>query len=170
MPLTPRGLIYPAEADHTRLWEHLENLADSADTALDAIDVTNDEYTAYAPVWTASTTNPTLGNGSLTGGYIKRGRNVDFFIRTVFGSTTAGGSGTYSWTLPFAAASSFDGVGWGVAFDSSASLVLPRICFTNTGTTVVMHDMSGVRVSNAAPFAVANADRFHLCGSYQSAA
>lgn len=34
MATTSRGLIYPASTDHTRLWEHLENLATSADTAI----------------------------------------------------------------------------------------------------------------------------------------
>jgi hypothetical protein len=34
MPETPRGIIYPESDAHTRLWEHLQNLADSVDDAI----------------------------------------------------------------------------------------------------------------------------------------
>lgn len=37
MPTTPRGIVYPASSEHTRLWEHLQATADSADAALDLI-------------------------------------------------------------------------------------------------------------------------------------
>lgn len=34
MPTTPLGLTYPLSSEHTRLWEHLQNLAESADDAI----------------------------------------------------------------------------------------------------------------------------------------
>ncbi len=34
MPSTPRGITYPDSAAHTRLWEHLQTLAQSVDAAL----------------------------------------------------------------------------------------------------------------------------------------
>ncbi len=34
MPTTPTGLVYPASTDHTRLWEHFQALATSAETPL----------------------------------------------------------------------------------------------------------------------------------------
>lgn len=37
MPTTPRGLLYPDSSGHTRIWEHLQALAESADDTLDAI-------------------------------------------------------------------------------------------------------------------------------------
>jgi hypothetical protein len=37
MPLTPLLIQYPASSEHTRLWEHLQNLATTADTALTAV-------------------------------------------------------------------------------------------------------------------------------------
>jgi hypothetical protein len=36
MPSTPRGLTYPDAGAHTRLWEHFQALASSADTAIGA--------------------------------------------------------------------------------------------------------------------------------------
>lgn len=34
---TPRGIVYPESTDDTRLWIHYQNLAESADAAIDAI-------------------------------------------------------------------------------------------------------------------------------------
>lgn len=34
MPTTPRGITYPASAGHTRIWEHLETIAETIDDAL----------------------------------------------------------------------------------------------------------------------------------------
>jgi hypothetical protein len=38
MPNTQRGLTYPASTAHTRMWEHIQALADTSETALDALD------------------------------------------------------------------------------------------------------------------------------------
>lgn len=35
MPQTDRGIVYPDSAGHTRLWEHLGTLAETADAAMD---------------------------------------------------------------------------------------------------------------------------------------
>lgn len=37
MPNTPRGLVYPDAGGHTRLWEHLQTLAETTDGALAAL-------------------------------------------------------------------------------------------------------------------------------------
>ncbi|MFE4679179.1 hypothetical protein [Streptomyces sp. NPDC056723] len=65
-----------------------------------------DTWTTYTPAWTASTTNPVLNNGSLTGRYIKIGRTVTCNINLVTGSTTTYGSGNHSFSLPVTAATS----------------------------------------------------------------
>lgn len=61
-------------------------------------------WTPYTPVWTGSTTNPVVNNGTLLGRYNKVGRDVQFHINLTCGSTTTYGSGNYNWTLPFSAA------------------------------------------------------------------
>jgi hypothetical protein len=61
-------------------------------------------WTPYTPTWTASTTNPVLGNGTLTGRYMKWGRTVICEINLITGSTTTYGSGSYNWLLPAQAA------------------------------------------------------------------
>ncbi|WP_371624040.1 hypothetical protein OG245_15115 [Streptomyces sp. NBC_01116] len=63
-----------------------------------------DAWTSYTPTWTSSGTNPALGNGTITGRYMKVGRTctVSFLLTT--GSTTTYGTGTYLIGLPFPAA------------------------------------------------------------------
>ncbi|MGW0580487.1 hypothetical protein ACWD25_32035 [Streptomyces sp. NPDC002920] len=63
-------------------------------------------WTTYTPVWTASTTNPVINNGSILGRYSKVGRKVSLKINLIPGSLTTFGSGNYFLSLPFAAASS----------------------------------------------------------------
>ncbi|MGW3024839.1 hypothetical protein [Streptomyces sp. NPDC001221] len=60
-------------------------------------------WTAYPPTWTAST-NPAIGNGTITGRYMKIGRTVVCEINVVAGSTTTFGSGSYNFGLPTTAA------------------------------------------------------------------
>jgi hypothetical protein len=62
-------------------------------------------WTAYTPTWTAST-NPSIGNGTLTGRYLKIGRTVFCEIYLLPGSTTTFGSGNYLLSVPFVKASS----------------------------------------------------------------
>ncbi|MEU9379994.1 hypothetical protein AB0D38_02840 [Streptomyces sp. NPDC048279] len=63
-------------------------------------------WTAYTPAWTSTGTAPAIGNGSITGRYIKFGRTVICEINMTAGSTTTFGTGNYSWSLPVTAASS----------------------------------------------------------------
>jgi len=58
-------------------------------------------WTTYTPLWTSSGTQPTLGNGSLTGRYVSIGATVIGEIRLVAGVTGfSRGSGTYFLSLP----------------------------------------------------------------------
>lgn len=63
-------------------------------------------WTAYTPVWTAATTNPVIGNGTILGRYMKIGRTVIGHINLTMGSSTTYGAGDYSFTLPGAGAAS----------------------------------------------------------------
>ncbi|OKI22199.1 hypothetical protein [Streptomyces sp. CB03911] len=56
---------------------------------------------AYTPTWTASTTNPTLNNGTLSATYAKQGSLVTYQGSLVLGSTTNGGTGIWAMSLPF---------------------------------------------------------------------
>lgn len=63
-----------------------------------ATDVENFIFTAarsYTPAWTAASVNPSLGNGTLTGTYVRNGRMVTDTISMTIGSTTTTGTGEY---------------------------------------------------------------------------
>lgn len=57
-------------------------------------------WLTYTPTWTAATTNPVIGNGTIAGRYYKTGHLVCFSIYILGGSTTTGGSGIYALSLP----------------------------------------------------------------------
>jgi hypothetical protein len=59
------------------------------------------EWQNYTPVWTASTTNPTLGSATLGGRYSLVGKICHVEGELATASNTNFGSGTYSFTLPF---------------------------------------------------------------------
>lgn len=63
------------------------------------------KLTAYTPTWTASTTNPTIGNGTIIGRYFAVEEWCWISVQVVSGTTTTGGSGIYNVSLPFTACS-----------------------------------------------------------------
>ena len=66
-----------------------------------SMSVLDGAWTTYTPVWLCNTTNPAIGNGILTGAYMRIGKTVHYRIKLVAGSTTAFGSGSrYDLTLP----------------------------------------------------------------------
>lgn len=96
---------------------------------LDGLDSTNfvlasglGASAAYTPIWTASTSNPTLGNATLHGRYIQIGKLVVVFISFTFGSTTSFGVGNHYLSLPFEAQSSGGGLFDGFARFRDAGL------------------------------------------------
>jgi hypothetical protein len=99
-------------------------------------------WTAYTATWSASGTQPAIGNGALLGYYSKIGRQVTMSINVTSGSTTTYGSGSYAFALPFAAASTRGQIlpvyfndetnGWSGTglISTSATTVIP---YTNSG-------------------------------------
>ncbi|MFF9324049.1 hypothetical protein ACF1AY_04950 [Streptomyces sp. NPDC014776] len=63
-------------------------------------------WTVYTPTWTGTSTNPSIGNGTITGRYMKIGRTVICEMNLVTGSTTTYGAGQYGFSLPAQAAAS----------------------------------------------------------------
>ena len=141
-------------------------------------------WTTYTPTWIAEGgggTNPTIGNGSLTGRYLKIGRTVDWVIQLSWGSTSAagGGGGSENWMfgLPASPATgftyrnaSFD------MFDNSTSLHYSGRGVYNTGSggvvkTIVSDraDLSGIWDSTL-PVIFAAGDILYGSGRYEAAA
>jgi hypothetical protein len=60
-------------------------------------------WNTYTPDWSAATTDPAIGNGTLTGKYAVVGKVCHFTTLVTFGSTSTYGSGSYSFGLPVTA-------------------------------------------------------------------
>jgi hypothetical protein len=130
-------------------------------------------WTPYTPAWTAST-NPAIGNGTITGRYMKIGRNVLCQIILTTGSTTTYGSGQYAFGLPFALASSgLDSLGTtrltagatyiGQCLAASGASVCSA-AFPNSGSPA-----TGANMTPTAPATLASGHILRLSLSYESA-
>lgn len=128
-------------------------------------------WIGWTPSWTASTSNPVLGNGALTGRYRLLDRTVFFNLLLVAGSSTTFGTGFWQLSLPveavlgFAAACSvrdnsaltnYPGVADGRPDDMPTGLL--RI-----GTR------TGSGVTNLSPFTWAVNDTLKISGVYEAA-
>jgi len=58
------------------------------------------KWQSHTVSWTAATTNPSIGNGTLTGRYIVIGKLCTYVLGLVMGSTTTYGSGNWAFSLP----------------------------------------------------------------------
>ncbi|MEU4348314.1 hypothetical protein [Streptomyces sp. NPDC023838] len=61
-------------------------------------------WTSYAPAWGAGTA-PNIGNGTLSGRYRLIGKTCTVEFGQTMGTTTTFGTGVWTWTVPFTAAS-----------------------------------------------------------------
>ncbi len=104
MYLTTHGILVVTRGDDAAtLVTSLQQISITTEAALqDVYDLLEGAWTAYTPEWHASIDEPTIGNGSVQGRYFKVGRTVDVVASVIFGSTTTGGTGYYSISLPFA--------------------------------------------------------------------
>lgn len=167
-PTTPLlNLPYPQLADTPDVPFHMQQLAEDVEAALKA-----GAWAAYVPVWTASTTAPALGNGSLTGAYRKIGRTVQWRMRLALGSTSTVGSGTYFFTPPATPVNPGNYViGHGMLVDAGGSNYLAVAYYiAEAGGFRVYASQPAVAMTHTAPFAPGNGDVLTLSGVYESAA
>ena len=132
-------------------------------------------WTSYTPAWTAATTNPVLGNGTLIGRYMKIGRTVLFHINLITGSTTTYGSGVYSFDLPAAAANAgaamignahlLAGSRWNGQLVISANAVTTSPFFPTNSTTTTTQQQTGT-----IPATLASGHQLRMTGIYEAAA
>ena len=123
----------------------------------------------YTPAFTGATTDPVLGNGTLTGNFERTGKRVITSIVLTIGSTTTLGSGQWFFALPFDP-SSVD-IRWlGLAYivDSNAStryIGLSRVV-PNTSTVSVHFDNTTSDLSPTQPISWATDDSLELFIEY----
>ncbi|MFE5368219.1 hypothetical protein [Streptomyces mirabilis] len=128
----------------------------------------------YTPVWTASITNPTLGNGTLIGRYQKVGRDVHFHINLTTGSTSTYGNGGYNFTLPpfMAAANGASMIGTAQLLGTNRwngqIVVSPSATGTSTFFPASQTDCRLAFHGPTVPEAMANGTQVRITGTYES--
>lgn len=129
--------------------------------------------TTYTPTLTGSTTNPTVGNGTLVGLYAYLASKLVWVSMSwTFGSTSNAGSGAYTVALPFAAAGGRNQVLSGYVLDSGTAYFAcaGQISASGSVFTPIAADATGSRqVSNGQPMTWANGDSMGFEGVYEIA-
>jgi hypothetical protein len=128
-------------------------------------------WTNWKPSWTAVTSNPSLGNGTLVAAYKQvgyGGATVHVRMRLRAGSTTTFGSGLWSFTLPSALVPiavqtlhGFAGSDTGIERHTVAAYI------TTSGLMDRISSAGGTGLSNTSPFVWANGYQLIIGGTYQ---
>ena len=131
------------------------------------------EWTGFTPTWTASSSNPSIGNGLIEGRYKIVGKTVQVWMMMTAGSTTTFGSGEYKISLPVTGRSLSQVVLNLVMRDEGSRLYnsLAHNGYTTSGSwttsEVTLFWDAGV-VTNIAPFTWASGDFFIVSGTYEA--
>lgn len=112
---------------------------------------------SYTPTITASSSNPTVGNGSVSGSYVRNGAVCTAYAAFNYGSTSAAGSGTWRLSLPFAATASAIGV---CRILDSGTIHRTGVCTVANGASyaTMIIDSTDAEVTDSAPITWANGD------------
>lgn len=135
-------------------------------------------WISYTPTWgIVSGTAPTIGNGSIIGGYRRIGNQVDFWIALTYGSTSTYGSGTqpYTLSLPVSLSSSEFNIGYSAVLLDSGVAWLEG--YSGSGVTygygdkfVLFNPAFTANWTPAAPVTPAANDAVRVFGSYRVSA
>jgi hypothetical protein len=132
-------------------------------------------WTSYVPVWTASSSNPVIGNGTIEGYYKLIGKTCFVRGNVVMGSTTTFGSGEWYVSMPFTAVNADTILMTANLLDNgsawyNATLNGARSGFNNRAP--IQYQSTGGTandVNSTQPFTWATSDRFIWNGSYEIA-
>jgi hypothetical protein len=136
-------------------------------------------WTVYTPVLYGSTTNPTIGNGSITGRYVNIGATIIGEIRIIAGTSGFNrGAGTYSVSLPTAGViENFQPVGQVVMRDEGPGITYFGTAIFNNNNTgrveLFMHSQvaeydEGIAVTSSTPFLFSSNDKILIQITYES--
>jgi hypothetical protein len=118
-------------------------------------------WQTYTPTW-GGATNPTLGNGSIAGWYLEAAGWCDVEFVLTIGSSTTVGTGSYTISIPVAAASAATvAMGSGLVFDASAATpnnLFSQTVYRSSVNTLVALTGAGGRWTAAHPTVPATGD------------
>ncbi|MCS7591132.1 glycoside hydrolase family 55 protein [Pseudomonas aeruginosa] len=125
----------------------------------------------YTPTWTQTSATPSVGNGTLTGNYIRHGYQCMVEIELIAGSTTIFGDGTtaYRFSLPFPGHLSFNQRGFPVRiFDTSAGTDFTGWASIGAGQDYITISVGAQQVRATSPMTWANGDTLQCSFSYMT--
>lgn len=118
-------------------------------------------WVAYTPTWASTGTAVALGNGTITGRWLRVGKTMHAceMILTL-GSTSTVGTGSYTFSLPTILLNGTNGLAAGTSGwnDVSATTTFSRIALRVTTTTVKAVDVTGVGAGSTVPMVPAVGD------------
>jgi hypothetical protein len=129
------------------------------------------ELVSFTPTWTATGSNPAIGNGTLEGKYMRVGKQCFAKYRLVAGSTTTFGSGEWNFSLPFNA--QLDGINIGVicgGYSEDNAVAGYRIYGANINTSQQLRPFNGTGISpynSTTPFSWGNTDYLQFAIVYE---
>jgi hypothetical protein len=133
-------------------------------------------WSSYTPVWTASSVNPVIGNGTITGSYIIIGKTCFVRGNVAMGSTTTFGSGEWYVSMPVPAINADAILLTATLLDNgsawyNATMVGGRAGFNTKAPLQYVNITNGTAsdVNATQPFTWTNTDRFIWNGSYEIA-
>jgi hypothetical protein len=158
---------------------YLAQLESSGVTVVDNLtgsttDIDNSIHTgerSYTPTWTAAAVNPSLGDGTLTGKFVRAGRAVTDSFSLVIGSTTTTGTGEYAFTLSHTPKSSAKHCGSAVILDAGTVLYIANIRSRSDGTKRAngFTNNAGTGLQQNSPMVWANGDTLDATITYPAA-
>lgn len=163
--------------DFRDLSQETRDLLDQRDLSLE--NYLNQEvgrFTSYTPTWTGALTNPTIGNGTITGSYTQFGKLVIAEARINANQGSTFGSGTYFMTVPVAmnpATTSIERRQIGTAFLYDGTVgrgyVMAVQQYDATTAWFVPDNTSNARWSPTSPFTFDQYSEFRMLLTYEAA-
>lgn len=139
---------------------------------------TNSQYNSvyvqrrtYTPTWTQTSATPAIGDGTLTGNYIRHGHQCMVEIELVAGSTTSFGDSTsaYRFSLPFPGHLSFNQKRFPVRiYDSSAGADFTGWASIGAGQDYITIAVGAQQVRATSPMTWAKGDTLECSFSYMT--
>ena len=127
------------------------------------------EWTSYTPTWTATGGTPTIGNGTLTGDYIKTGQICHVRVTLTFGSTTSvSGTTVWQFSLPFTAVGPV--AGSFTFYDASAAMQSGQTLRDSGGNTILAQTGASAYIGATSPVTWATGDYGLLTATYRVSA
>jgi len=157
-----RAYRYPQSTDDVRPYEDIQFLATDVDTDVQALYAAAwVAFNSPTLVWSANTTAPALGNGTLLGRYQLQGnKGIRFQGRLTIGTTSTFGTGFWIFNVPFSATA--DSILYCVGthrMDDVSVQSRPGTCRFFTASQLVLDNSGGVVAGNS-PVVPASTDAY----------